>query len=73
VAYETAIRRHFLSKCLIYFDNATQKDLWPAFPQRSRTMGSYFGHPERIQSPEAIIVASGVSTYRKTVPCTAAK
>ncbi len=60
----------FCRNVLIYFDNPTQKDLWPRFHDALARDGVLFlGHSERIQSPEAMgFVASGVTTYRKTIP-----
>lgn len=57
----------FCRNVLIYFDNSTQKSLWPRFHEQLTTEGMLFlGHSERISDPESNgFVNDGPTTYRR--------
>ena len=58
----------FCRNVVIYFDEATQQEVWRKFLPRLTPEGAlYIGHSERVTGPAAEHVRSdGVSTYRLT-------
>lgn len=64
----------FCRNVAIYFEQATQQELWHRFTQMLRPGGFLFiGHSERVTGPAAqTLKVAGVTTYRKPGPTSSA-